>query len=157
MWLRYDSCLSIIQEAWSDGGDASSNISRTASCLRAWSGRTFGNFAKEMRTCKQNMAKLMEETQKKETIEKMRAIDERMDELEEGEELFWRQRIVKTGLNAETKTRAFFTQRRNNGWKEITLRLLMMKQGHYPVVDLVQLKVSTTMADLLAAPFCDSE
>uniref|UniRef100_A0A803MR69 Reverse transcriptase zinc-binding domain-containing protein n=1 Tax=Chenopodium quinoa TaxID=63459 RepID=A0A803MR69_CHEQI len=47
----------------------------------------FGNFAKEMGGCKASMAALMEKDPTLENIARMRAIDERMDELEEREEI----------------------------------------------------------------------
>lgn len=53
--------LGIIDSAWIEGGDVCSNISHTSAHLTKWSNNTFGNFAKEMRTCSESMKKLMEE------------------------------------------------------------------------------------------------
>uniref|UniRef100_A0A803N093 Uncharacterized protein n=1 Tax=Chenopodium quinoa TaxID=63459 RepID=A0A803N093_CHEQI len=76
MWLLEDSCSDIIQKAWQKGGNIAVNILNTTDNLTSW---------------KKTM----------ETIAKMRAIDERMDELEEKEELYWRQR----SMNLKNSTR----------------------------------------------------
>ncbi|KAL2923822.1 Aspartyl/glutamyl-tRNA(Asn/Gln) amidotransferase subunit C [Bienertia sinuspersici] len=91
MLLREASCLEVIANAWEGGHDVCINIRRTSEKFSKWSNSIFGNFAKEMRECKARMQKLMEEDQTQEIIDQMRAIDERMDELEEREELYWRQ------------------------------------------------------------------
>lgn len=91
-WLREASCHDIIHEAWEREGDCRSKLMLTATSLGKWSKEKFGDFAKEIRECKKVMNELMEKEQTEDVFAKMRAIDLRMDELEEREELYWRQR-----------------------------------------------------------------
>lgn len=64
------------------GKDVCGNLTRMARELKEWSHKRFGEFAQEMRACKNQMGKLMKEEQTKETIVRMHALDARMDELE---------------------------------------------------------------------------
>lgn len=70
--------------------DACGNVAKMARDLQRWSNTKFGDFAKETRACKTHMGKLMEEPQTTEIIDKMRAIDMRMDKLETREEIYWK-------------------------------------------------------------------
>lgn len=56
--------------------------------LREWSHNTFGDFAKEMRACQEQMRRLMDKVHTENVLAQMRAIDVRMDELEKREEVF---------------------------------------------------------------------
>lgn len=80
----------MIVEGWSHGEDLSSKLAAMTSKLRQWSREKFGNFAKEMRGCKLRVTQLMEEAQTEDVIAEMRAIDNRMDELEVREEVYWK-------------------------------------------------------------------
>ncbi|KAL2928795.1 Nucleolar complex protein 2 [Bienertia sinuspersici] len=59
--------------------------------LRSWTQTTFGSFTKEMRECRNEMAKLMEEVQMDTIIAKMKALDNRMTELESREVMYRKQ------------------------------------------------------------------
>lgn len=60
--------------------------------MAVWSKHTFGNTAKEICKCQQQMKELMEQDPTAERMECMRNIDARMEELENREESYWRQR-----------------------------------------------------------------
>lgn len=92
MWTKEEECGDVIVAAWDKGEDVKGNLARAASKLREWSHNRFREFAKEMRSCKQQMGALMEAEQTSETIKQMKAIDSRMDELEGRKEIFWKQR-----------------------------------------------------------------
>lgn len=92
MWTRDEGCNDVIVEGWSHGEDLDSKMAVTTRKLCQWSREKFGNFAKEMRNCKSRMAQLMEAAQTDDVIAEMRAIDNRMDELESREEVYWKQR-----------------------------------------------------------------
>ncbi|KAL2924063.1 hypothetical protein RDABS01_015554 [Bienertia sinuspersici] len=66
MWLREETSIEVVREAWKKGEDASRSISNTASALRSWRNKTFGQFAKEMRECQNKMKGLMEQEQTEE-------------------------------------------------------------------------------------------
>lgn len=88
MWVREDSCKEIIQSAWHLEGNINSKISCTASRLTKWSKEKFGNFARVMRERQNKMGQLMEQDQPEDVIAQMRALDDRMDELEMREEVY---------------------------------------------------------------------
>ena len=75
-------------KAWNKGEDAKHNLVRTANQLSVWSRKTFGNTAKEIRKCQQQMKELMEQEPNVDVVERMRAIDARMEELERREEVY---------------------------------------------------------------------
>lgn len=90
------------------GGDVAGNLTRMVRELKEWSHKHFGEFAKEIRACKLQMGKLMEEEQTQETINRMRAIDERMDELERREKIYWKQRSRQDWLKHGDQNTKFF-------------------------------------------------
>lgn len=108
MWLRDESCAEVVANAWTNGSDAVANISRMASKLSIWSRDKFGDFHKELKACQQQMRALMEEPQSEEVLHQMRAIDDRMDELERREEVYWRQRSRQDWLKFGDKNTKFF-------------------------------------------------
>lgn len=108
MWLRDEACEEEIGKAWAEGGDLNMKIARTARKLSLWGKNKFGDFAREMREGSLQMAKLMNEAQSEETISKMRAINNRMDELEQREEIYWRQRSRQEWLKWGDKNTSFF-------------------------------------------------
>ena len=108
MWLRDEKCMEVIQETWRKGEDACSNVGWTAAKLSSWSKQNFGDFAQVMRDLKGQMQALMQEPQTKDVIERMKAIDDRMDEIEAREELFWRQRSRQDWLKNGDKNTKFF-------------------------------------------------
>ncbi|KAL2921780.1 4-hydroxy-2 2'-bipyrrole-5-methanol synthase PigH [Bienertia sinuspersici] len=111
MWVREGPVGDIVSGAWEGGGDVTKKLSRIATRLRTWSTNTFGNFSKEMRECQSKMSKLMKEEQMGDVIEKMRAVDSRIDELERREELYWRQRVGRLGLRKGDKNSRFFNMK----------------------------------------------
>lgn len=92
MWLRENESENVVVNAWNKGEDASINLMRTTNKLAVWSKHTFGNTAKEICKCQQQMKELMEQDPTAERMECMRNIDARMEELENREESYWRQR-----------------------------------------------------------------
>uniref|UniRef100_A0A803LVS9 Endonuclease/exonuclease/phosphatase domain-containing protein n=1 Tax=Chenopodium quinoa TaxID=63459 RepID=A0A803LVS9_CHEQI len=101
MWLRDDN-------AWEGGGDIVSKIDCTSSRLSKWSKEKFSDFAKEMADCRAHMKCLMSEYQSDDIIAQMRALDDRMDELESREEAYWRQRRRQDWLKNGDKNMTFF-------------------------------------------------
>uniref|UniRef100_A0A803LDA8 CCHC-type domain-containing protein n=1 Tax=Chenopodium quinoa TaxID=63459 RepID=A0A803LDA8_CHEQI len=86
MWFRDENCAEIVSHAWERGGDICSKIAFTSENLSAWSREKFGDFVKELKDCQARMEYLMSEVQSDEVIAQMRALDDRMDELERHEE-----------------------------------------------------------------------
>uniref|UniRef100_A0A803LRC5 Endonuclease/exonuclease/phosphatase domain-containing protein n=1 Tax=Chenopodium quinoa TaxID=63459 RepID=A0A803LRC5_CHEQI len=104
MWLRDENCAEIILSAWEYGGDLCSKIAFTSARLSSWSREKFGDFVKELDACKAQMKFLMGEYQSEEVISQMRALDDRMDELEKREEMYWKQRSRQDWLKHEAAT-----------------------------------------------------
>uniref|UniRef100_A0A803MZ27 Uncharacterized protein n=1 Tax=Chenopodium quinoa TaxID=63459 RepID=A0A803MZ27_CHEQI len=108
MWLRDEGCADVVSNSWGNGDNIISLqilLEQPAylSLLGSWSKETFGDFGKEMKECKQQMETLVECTQTHEILNQMRALDERMDELEEREERYWRQRSRQDWLQVTPK------------------------------------------------------
>ena len=185
MWLRDGKCMEIIQSSWTRGEEISHNIARTAAKLSTWSKHTFGNFAKDMRELQSQMKQLMKETQTHEIIAKMKAIDERMDEMEAREELFWRQRSRQDWLKNGDKNTKFFHTKARQRVERNTITVVLDGAGnryedeeqiaeifvtHFeslftscqqvdvrPIIDKVQPKVSSEMCEMLRAPYVGEE
>ncbi|KAL2937730.1 Actin cytoskeleton-regulatory complex protein PAN1 [Bienertia sinuspersici] len=68
MWLNEDSSVEVVEKAWQKGMEASWNIAKTATALSSWSKETFGNTAKELRDCQNQIRRLMEKEQTKEDL-----------------------------------------------------------------------------------------
>uniref|UniRef100_A0A803MKM3 Uncharacterized protein n=1 Tax=Chenopodium quinoa TaxID=63459 RepID=A0A803MKM3_CHEQI len=92
MWLRDENCVNIVTKAWERGVDICSKIAFTSANLSAWSREKFEDFVRELKDYRAKMESLMSEAQSDEVIAQMRALDDRMDELERHEELYWKQR-----------------------------------------------------------------
>lgn len=88
LWTRNEYCHEVIKAAWESAGDIGEKLSHTVSKLQKWSREKFGDAAKELRACKIRMSTLMEEEKTEEFIAEMRAVDNRMDELEDSEEVY---------------------------------------------------------------------
>lgn len=108
MWLRDESCEEMVVKAWEAGSDVISNLARTSHKLQSWSRDRFGNFQKELKDCANQMKVFMEEPQTDDVIAKMKSIDIRMDELEEREEAYWRQRSRQDWLRHGDRNTSFF-------------------------------------------------
>ena len=181
MWTREEECGEVIDNMWRQGGDVCGNLNRMARELREWSCKRFGEFAKEMRACKLQMGKLMEEDQTSETINRMRAIDERMDELEKREEIYWKQRSRQDWLKHGDQNTRFFHEKAKQRVARNQIRRLKNEAGvwfeeeeeiagvlvqHFrdlfkaneyiemtPVLDAVETKYTTQMSNMLAENF----
>ncbi|XP_021773650.1 uncharacterized protein LOC110737625 [Chenopodium quinoa] len=108
MWLRDETCGDIVKDVWNWGGDICSKIAHTSINLSAWSRNKFGDFIKEMKDCRGTMESLMGESQTEEIIAKIRALNDRMDELERREEAYWRQQSRQDWLKNGEKITTFF-------------------------------------------------
>lgn len=111
MWLREPSSSKMFESAWQKGRDVRSKIANTANSLRSWSNNIFGNTTKELRECQNQMQKIMEQEQTVEIVEQMRALDMRMDELENREETFWHQMSRQNWHESGDKNTKFFHHR----------------------------------------------
>ena len=185
MWLKEESCEDTIKKAWQPEEDVCRNITRTARELRGWSKETFGGVAKELRECKMSMGKLMEEEPTAENLNQMRALDERMDELEAREEIYWRQRSRQDWLKYGDKNSKFFhakakqrASRNNIARIKDESGLVYEEEGeiaelfvqHFetlftanesvesaPVLDKVTAKLSRPMQNMLTEPYVAAE
>ena len=181
LWTREEECGDIIKEMWRQGADICSNLTRTARSLKEWSHKKFGEFAREIRECKAQMGTLMTEEQTHETIRKMRAIDERMDELEKREEIYWKQRSRQEWLRHGDRNTKFFHAKAKQRVARNHIKRLTNEVGEvfeeeddianlltnhfqvlfkandnvelHPVLDKVEAQLSSTMQDMLNESF----
>ncbi|KAL2892194.1 LINE-1 reverse transcriptase-like protein [Bienertia sinuspersici] len=151
----------------------------------AWSKSKFGNFAKEMRDCRNEMNRLIEESQTNEVIEKMRALDNRMEELESREEQYWKQRSRQDWLKGGDKNSSFFHTKTKQRRDRNNITSVWDRAGNEysdedqmaetfasyfeelftsgkqadpsTVSDLIQPMISSELSDMLAAPFTGEE
>ena len=131
MWLRESESGEVVDSAWMKGEDAKQNIQRTASKLAHWSRKKFGNTAKEIRHCQQQMKELMDKNPTLEVLESMRFIDARMDELEKREEVYWHQRSRQDWLAHGDRNTAFFHQKaKQREQRNIIQRIKDLFIGH---------------------------
>ena len=108
MWLRGENCADIIGNAWRMGGDLYSKIAHTSRNLSAWGRNKFGDSMKEMKDCRLKMEQLIKEMQTDEIIAQMRTLDDGMDDLENREEMYWKQRSRQEWLKNGDKNTSFF-------------------------------------------------
>ena len=185
MWLREESCEEIIREAWNGGWDMASRLNCTTSKLKEWSAEKFGDFAKQMRSCKAQMGHLMSEEQTPEVIAQMQAIDRRMDELENREEIYWKQRSRQEWLRHGDNNSKFFHAKAKQRTTRNTIDRIRDEAGnefedeneiaeilvqHFdelftanaeidtaPVVNIVEEKVPPNLKSMLAEPYTHVE
>ena len=178
-------CKEIIHTAWRPGEDVCRNVVGTTTKLSSWSHRTFGNLAKDLRELQGQMKNLMQETQTPDVIAKMRAIDERMDELEAREEVFWRQRSRQDWLkNGDKNTKFFHANAKQRADRNAIISIVDGAGNKYtdedqiaevfvehfeslfrssqqvdtsPIIDKMQSRVTEDMYAMLAAPYTGDE
>ena len=181
LWTREEECGDVIDGAWIKGAEVRGNLARAAKDLEGWSQNRFGESAKELRSCKQQMGALMEAEQTPETIQKMKALDSRMDELETREEIFWKQRSRQEWLKHGDKNTKFFHSKAKQRERRNSIKRIKNNAGqlydteediaqvfvrHFqdlfcansdidmdPVVEKVQRKISDEMRRMLDEPF----
>ncbi|XP_048498315.1 uncharacterized protein LOC104897505 [Beta vulgaris subsp. vulgaris] len=146
-----------------------------------WSRKTFGNTAKEIRKCQQQMKELMELEPTLDVVERMKATDARMEELERREEVYWHQHSRQDWIASGDKNTSFFHQKAKQREQRNRVQCIKNEAGTIfededeiadcfadyfdnlfrsnlggetdPVVNLVENMVSDDMAAMLAAPF----
>ena len=181
MWLREAESAEVVKDAWKTGDDAGINIAHTANKLAAWSKKTFGNIAKEIRLCQFQMKERMEQEPTESIIHQMRCIDARMDELEKGEEVYWHQRSRQNWVEGGDKNTTFFHRKANQREQRNNVRRIRNEAGTWyedeeeimecfanyfehlfqsnessdmaPVINLVKPMLSTEVAAQIGAPF----
>lgn len=152
MWLRDDACAEVIKKAWEGDRDVRGKLSRTAGALTMWSKIKFRNFAREMRECTVQMENLMANSQTEETIAKMREIDERMDELERREELYWRQRSRQDWLQCGDKNTDVFHTKAKQRVQRNTISIIHDEAGQkFEEEDQIQEVFAAYYENLLSA------
>ena len=185
MWTREEERGEIIEAQWKKGEDAMVNVGRMARKLGEWSKHKFGDFAKEMRTYKDQMGKLMCEYPSRETIAQMWSLDQRMDELELREELYWKQRSRQDWSKHGDKNTKFFHAKAKQRVKRNNIKRLKDADGeiyekeediaeilvrHFqtlfqandyikmnPVLDKIQEKLSNSLKRMLGERFTREE
>ena len=184
-WMRDEKCVDVIREAWRQGGEVDRCVNNTARELQKWGKKHFGSIDKELSECRKQMSELVQDEPTEEVIAQMKALDARMDELEEREEVYWKQRSRQDWLQGGDKNTKFFHAKAQQRKDRNSIMQIKDEAGNMydkepeieeifvnffedlfttgaqvdvqNVIDKVEVEVSIEKYHLLAAPFVGEE
>lgn len=112
-WLQEEGCEEVISNAWyttglRDENSLAQKLRRVAGDLKNWDNNVLGDLEKRIKAIKGELEQVRKAPINQSTIDREHVLREKLERLEQQQDMFWRQRAHVKWLQAGDKNTAFF-------------------------------------------------